>query len=182
MPFSCQDTDLTEVKIIIPQYFEDSRGGFAELYNESDFAEAGIEMKIKQINYSRSGKNVLRGLHYQIEPKSQGKLIRVVKGEIFDVAVDIRRKSADYGHWMGETLSGDNRKMLYIPRGFGHGFQVISETVEVVYYCDEEYAPEQERGIMWNDVDLAIAWPSKNVILSAKDKQWPGLAEAEINF
>jgi len=161
--------------LIKPKVFEDKRGFFLETYKESDFKKFGIKEKFVQENHSMSRKGVLRGLHFQCPPFAQGKLIRVIKGEIFDVAVDIRKKSKTYGKWLGIVLSEKNKKMLYIPSGFAHGFCVLSDFGEVIYKCTKPYSPDYERGIIWNDKDININWPIKKPILSDKDSKWPPL-------
>lgn len=182
MPFSFKKLDIPDVLIIDPKLFPDSRGIFAELYKYPDFSHCGITKHIVQINYSKSGKNVLRGLHYQKNPMAQGKIMRVISGEVFDVAVDIRQGSPCYGKWVGEILSSENMKMLYIPEGFAHGFCVLSDTAEITYQCTNIYSPENERGIIWNDPDLNISWPVKNPLLSEKDVVFPLLRNADNNF
>jgi dTDP-4-dehydrorhamnose 3,5-epimerase len=163
-----------------PKVFGDQRGFFLESWNKRAFAAAGIGAHFVQDNHSRSGRHVLRGLHYQLR-QAQGKLVRVIAGEIYDVAVDIRRASATFGRWVGERLSADNRRMLWIPPGFAHGFLVVSEAAEVLYKATDYYAPEHERTIAWNDPELAIAWPLTGTpILSAKDASGTRLRDAEV--
>ena len=157
--------------IIEPKVFVDPRGMFYEVYSENRYKECGIPCFI-QDNHSVSKKGVLRGLHYQVNP-GQGKLVRVTRGEVFDVAVDIRKQSPTYGKWWGLSLSETNNFQLYIPIGFAHGFCVLSESAEVLYKCSDYYSPENERGILWNDPDLAIDWPVKDPILSEKDAVYP---------
>ena len=163
-------TALPEVLVIEPKVFGDARGFFFESYNRRAFAEAtGIDVDFVQDNHSRSGKNVLRGLHYQIT-QAQGKLVRVVAGEVFDVAVDIRKSSPNYGQWVGVNLSADNKRMMWVPPGFAHGFLVLSEYAEFLYKTTDFYAPQYERSLLWNDADLAIDWPLSGApALSAKD-------------
>lgn len=166
------ETELKEVVILEPRVFEDDRGFFLESYNERAFAELGLPTRFVQDNHSGSRKGVLRGIHYQMQ-KPQGKLVRVLRGEIYDVAVDLRRDSPDFGRWAGLKLSAENRRMLWIPPGFGHGFLTLSEFAEVAYKATDFYdpAPGQERTLLWNDPDLAIAWPlDGEVIVSKKDK------------
>jgi dTDP-4-dehydrorhamnose 3,5-epimerase len=182
VPFSFQRLEIPEVVLIEPKVFQDGRGFFMETYKFSDFAAFGIAERFVQDNHSRSKKSVIRGLHYQNPPKAQGKLVRAVVGEIFDVAVDIRRGSPTYGKWVGEKLSSENKRMLYIPPGFAHGFCVLSAEAEVVYKVTEEYAPEHEAGIIWNDPDIGISWPIANPIISEKDAALPCLKEAENRF
>jgi dTDP-4-dehydrorhamnose 3,5-epimerase len=173
-------TQIAEVQLLEPRVFEDSRGFFFESYNERVLAGFGIVGPFVQDNQSFSHKDVVRGLHYQIE-QPQGKLIRCLSGEIFDVAVDIRRNSPTFGKWVGELLSATNRRMLWIPAGFAHGFMVLSEDAEVLYKATDFYAPKHERTILWNDPTLNIEWPHKNqAILSAKDLAGSTLEQAEV--
>ena len=173
-------TVLPDVLVLEPKVFGDQRGFFLESWNERAFAAAGIRAHFVQDNHSRSGRNVLRGLHYQLR-QAQGKLVRVIAGEIYDVAVDIRRRSPSFGRWAGERLSADNRRMLWIPSGFAHGFLVVSESAEVLYKTTDYYAPEHERSIAWNDPELAIEWPlAGEPLLSARDAAGTRLREAEV--
>ncbi len=172
---------LPDVLVIKPEVFEDPRGTVMETWNRRDFEEAGIDADFVQDNYSRSVAGTVRGLHYQIE-QAQGKLIRVVKGEAFDVAVDLRRSSPDFGQWTGEVLSADNRKMIWIPPGFAHGFLVLSKTAEFEYKCTDYYAPEHERTLLWNDLEIGIDWPLRDgeqPILSEKDQAGLPLKESQ---
>jgi len=173
MPFTFEPTDLPGVILVTPSVFGDDRGFFMETYKRSAFEAAGLEVSFSQENHSRSGAGTLRGLHYQREPRAQGKLVRVVFGVIFDVAVDIRRGSPTFGRWLGVTLSAANRTAIYVPPGFAHGFCVTSPDAEVMYLTTEEYAPELEAGILWNDPALGIAWPVEEPTLSSRDRQWP---------
>lgn len=177
MPFRFQRLEIPDIVLIEPAVFGDERGFFLEFYKRSDFLRAGINEDFVQDNHSSSLKGVLRGLHFQKEPASQGKLIRCIRGEIFDVAVDIRKDSPTFGRWVSVILSEDNRRMLYIPPGFAHGFQVMSERAEVIYKTTREYSPEHEAGIIWNDPDLSIPWPIKEPVLSKRDRGWPFLKE-----
>lgn len=166
-------TRIPEVVVIEPQVFGDSRGFFMETWHARKFAAAGLDLTFVQDNHSKSCQGTLRGLHYQIE-QPQGKLVRVVSGEVFDVAVDLRRSSPTFGQWVGEVLSAENRRMLWVPPGFAHGFYVTSESAEFVYKCTEFYAPEHERCIRWDDQELAILWPLVHGVpplLSAKDAE-----------
>jgi len=165
-----QKLDISDVILLKPQIFGDDRGFFMETYRETTFKENGIELNFVQDNYSKSAKDVLRGLHYQAEPYSQGKLVCVTKGEVFDVAVDIRKESSTYGTWVGQYLSAENKNMMYIPPRLAHGFIVTSDSAEFSYKCTNYYNPDHERCIKWNDPILNIEWPSKNPILSNKDK------------
>ncbi|MFM2062112.1 MAG: hypothetical protein RLZZ507_1782 [Cyanobacteriota bacterium] len=174
-------TDIPDVLIIEPQIFGDERGFFYESYNEKAFLEkVGISSHFVQDNHSRSLKNVLRGLHYQIQ-QPQGKLVRVVVGEVFDVAVDLRKSSATFGQWVGVYLSAENKHQFWIPPGFAHGFVVLSEYAEFLYKTTDYYAPQYDRTLLWNDPDLAISWPiDGEPIVSAKDKVGKLFPEAEV--
>ncbi len=185
MPFSFTPVvEIPGLVIIQPIVFADNRGFFMETYSYREFEKAGIKEKFVQDNHSRSVKNVLRGLHFQIEPFAQSKLVRCIKGEIFDVAVDIRKNSPTFKKWYGVILSEENKKILYIPKGFAHGFIVLSDEAEVEYKVDNFYSPEHERGIIWNDPEICIKWPTQNPILSEKDSKLPTLSElfGEISF
>ncbi len=174
-------TAIPEVLIIEPRVFGDERGFFMESYNQQAFADkAGITAHFVQDNHSRSGKNVLRGLHYQIQ-QAQGKLVRAIVGTILDVAVDIRRSSPTFGQWVSCELSAENKRMLWVPAGFAHGFLVTSDVAEVLYKATDFYAPQYERSILWNDPDLAIAWNlDGEPVLSAKDLAGKPLKDAEV--
>jgi len=171
---------IPDVVLIEPKVFGDERGFFFESFNQAQFEQAiGKSEKFVQDNHSRSAKNVLRGLHYQIQ-QPQGKLVRVVQGKVFDVAVDIRKSSPTFGQWVGEILSAENKRQMWVPEGFAHGFVVLSETAEFLYKTTDYYAPEHERCIAWSDPDLAIPWPLDGApALSAKDQQGKPVAEAE---
>jgi dTDP-4-dehydrorhamnose 3,5-epimerase len=172
-------TPLPGVVILEPRVFGDERGFFLESYNQKVFAEVGIEDHFVQDNHSSSRRNVLRGLHYQIK-QPQGKLVRAVEGEILDVAVDVRRSSPTFGAWEAVHLSGENKRMLWIPPGFAHGFRVISEKAQVLYKASDYYAPEHERTLAWNDPDLKIDWKlDGDPIVSAKDLRGVALRDAE---
>jgi dTDP-4-dehydrorhamnose 3,5-epimerase len=160
----------------------DTRGVFAETYRESAFRAAGIELPFVQDNHSRSSLGVLRGLHYQLPPKPQGKLIRVVHGEVFDVAVDLRRGSRGYGRWLGTRLSGDDGRLLWIPPGFAHGFLVLSESADLTYKITAEFDAALDRGVRWNDPAIGIEWPTDAPLLSPRDQELPLLADAENTF
>ena len=174
-------TDIPDVLIILPRVFEDDRGFFYESYNERAFTEkTGVEAPFVQDNHSRSSQNVLRGLHYQIQ-QPQGKLVRVISGAVFDVAVDLRKSSPTFGHWVSCLLSAENKRLLWIPEGLAHGFLVVSEAAEVLYKATNYYAPKYERCILWNDPDLAIDWPlMATPVLSAKDQAGQPFKTAEI--
>ncbi|MDQ6769168.1 MAG: dTDP-4-dehydrorhamnose 3,5-epimerase [Gemmatimonadota bacterium] len=169
-----RETELLGVLIVTPQVFWDERGFFLESFNAATFAEAGIEARFVQDNHSRSSKGVLRGMHYQLR-SPQGKLVRVVRGKIFDVAADIRRGSPTFGKWVGVTLDDNDMNALWIPPGFAHGFCALSDGVDVTYKCTEFYAPDDERGVLWNDPLLGIEWPVENPIVHAKDLGYPPL-------
>lgn len=172
----CYSTALPEVKIIEPAVYEDSRGFFLETWNFAHYVQAGITANFVQDNLSLSSKGVLRGLHYQ-QPNPQGKLVYVLQGEVFDVAVDIRYGSPSFGQWVGVLLSALNRRQLYIPEGFAHGFCAVSDTVLFAYKCTAFYSPASEKGVCWNDPGLNITWPVSEPILSDKDKQYRCLSE-----
>ena len=166
-------TSIEGLTIIEPAVYGDERGYFMETYNYRDFAAAGFDMTFVQDNQSRSKKGVLRGLHYQ-KKNPQGKLVRVISGEVFDVAVDLRKGSVTFGKWFGVTLSEENKNQLYIPEGFAHGFLVLSETAEFVYKCTRFYDPEDEGGLLWNDPEIGIEWPEmKYITLNDRDKNNP---------
>jgi dTDP-4-dehydrorhamnose 3,5-epimerase len=172
---------IPDVMLIEPKVFGDDRGFFFESFNQAQFdAAVGRKVTFVQDNHSRSGKNVLRGLHYQIQ-QPQGKLVRVVQGEVFDVAVDIRRSSSTFGKWVGEILSAENKRQLWVPEGFAHGFVVLSDTAEFLYKTTDYYAPAFERCISWNDMAIEIDWPiNEEPQLSNKDKAGLALVEAEV--
>ena len=176
--------EIPDVILIKPAIYGDNRGFFFESYKKDLFVQNGITVDFVQDNMSSSSRGVVRGLHYQKYPHSQGKLVRVVKGEVFDVAVDIREGSPWYGKWVGRILSADNKLSMYVPPGFAHGFCVVSETAEFHYKCSGYYSPEHERGIMWNDPAVNITWPidPAEAVLSDKDARNPLLADADNNF
>ena len=180
--FTFHPTEIPGVYIIDVKTYGDRRGYFMETYKESDFREAGLNYTFVQDNQSASREGVLRGLHFQ-KQHPQAKLVRVLRGVVFDVAVDLRAGSATYGKWVGALLSGENHRQLMIPRGFAHGFVVVSESAEFAYKCDDFYHPEDEGGIMWNDPAIGIEWPDVGeILLSEKDQHHPSLAEANITF
>ncbi|MFO1120507.1 MAG: dTDP-4-dehydrorhamnose 3,5-epimerase [Rhodospirillales bacterium] len=168
-------TPLPGVLMIEPKVFGDARGFFLETYHQLRYANAGIEATFVQDNHSRSSRGVLRGLHYQMR-HPQGKLVSVVTGEVFDVAVDLRRGSPCFGRWFGCVLSADNHRQLWIPPGFGHGFCTVSDSADFIYKCTDYYHPEDEGGVLWNDPQLAIEWPIEHPALSAKDAAFPPMA------
>ena len=169
-----KETTLPGVLLIEPRVFSDARGMFWETYQAARYAEAGISVTFIQDNCSRSVKGTLRGLHYQLR-HPQAKLVWVTGGEVFDVVVDLRRGSPTFGRWFGVTLSGDQPRQMYIPPGFAHGFCVVSEFADFAYKCSDFYVPDDERGILWNDPDMGIAWPIAEPLLSAKDRTYPSL-------
>ena len=170
---------IPEVMLVKPKVFGDTRGWFFESWEARKFAASGLDVVFVQDNYSRSVQGTLRGLHYQIQ-QPQGKLVRVTQGEVFDVAVDMRRSSPNFGKWVGTILSGENKHQLWVPPGFAHGFYVLSEFAEFFYKCSDFYAPEHERTLRWNDPDLGIDWPLKGApLLSPKDQQGKRLADAD---
>lgn len=173
---------IPEVFLIEPQTWRDHRGFFIESYKRCEFSRNGIRDLFVQDNYSHSVRGVLRGLHYQKHPKAQAKLVMILRGDIFDVAVDIREGSPTRGQWVAQTLSAKECQMLYIPVGFAHGFCVLSEEADVVYKVTEEYAPELERGILWNDPEIGIRWPVQDPIVSPKDAELSPLRAADNNF
>jgi dTDP-4-dehydrorhamnose 3,5-epimerase len=175
------ETALPGVKLIEPKVFGDARGFFLESWNKQTFASLGLDLDFVQDNHSRSAKGVLRGLHYQLNDP-QGKLVRVVSGAVFDVAVDLRKASPHFGKWVGYELSADNQRMLWIPPGFGHGFLVLSDSADFLYKTTAYYAPQWDRGVRWDDPDIGIAWPLAGITpqLSAKDQVQPLLKDAEV--
>ena len=180
--FTFRKTEIEGVYVIDVRTYGDARGYFMETYKESDFREAGLDYRFVQDNQSSSRRGVLRGLHFQ-KKHPQAKLVRVLSGEVFDVAVDLRQGSATYGKWTGVLLSGENHRQFMIPRGFAHGFVVLSDYAEFAYKCDEFYHPEDEGGIIWNDPDIAVEWPDAGeLILSEKDIRLPTMAEAKPFF
>jgi dTDP-4-dehydrorhamnose 3,5-epimerase len=182
VPFSFKQLQIPDVILIEAQSFQDERGLFLENFKESAFKNNGIDTKFVQDNFSHSIKGVLRGLHYQKNPQAQAKLVFALRGEIFDVAVDIRKNSPTYGKWICKVLSEKNHHLLYVPEGFAHGFCVLSEEADVLYKVNNEYSPEHEKGIIWNDPDIGIKWPIDKPILHEKDQKLPLLKNAENNF
>jgi dTDP-4-dehydrorhamnose 3,5-epimerase len=182
MPFEFRKFEISGPQLVCPRIFDDERGYFFELYKHTDFTSGEIEEHFVQDNFSRSAKGVLRGLHYQKDPAAQGKLVMCMKGVIYDVAVDIRKGSPTFGKWVGAELTDSNRFMLYVPPGFAHGFQVISDGAEVLYKCTAEYSPQNDRGIIWNDRDINISWPLAEPVFSSKDKLHPALRDADNNY
>jgi dTDP-4-dehydrorhamnose 3,5-epimerase len=181
MPYTVIPTAIPEVLVLEPKVFGDARGFFFESFNARDFAQAtGLDVAFVQDNHSLSAQGVLRGLHYQIE-HAQGKLVRVVQGEVFDVAVDLRQSSATFGRWVGERLSADNKRQLWVPPGFAHGFVVLSESAEFLYKTTDYWYPEHERSLLWNDPAIGIDWPLQGQpLLAAKDASASPLAQAQV--
>lgn len=182
--FKFIETSIEDVYIIEPTVFGDERGYFMETYHQNEFKEAGLDLNFVQDNQSKSTKGVLRGLHFQYN-NPQGKLVRVIKGEVFDVAVDLRKNSPTYGQWEGVTLSESNKKQFYVPEGFAHGFLVLSDEAEFTYKCTDFYDHEDEGGILWNDPEIGIEWPLDNietVKLSEKDENWKTFKQTPTNF
>jgi dTDP-4-dehydrorhamnose 3,5-epimerase len=177
------ETSFKDVYLLEPNVFGDARGYFMESYNKKVFAELGLDFDFVQDNQSLSVQvGVIRGLHYQLNPKAQTKLVRVLQGAIYDVVVDIRKSSPTFGKWQGFILSEENKRQLLVPKGFAHGFCTLVPNTVVAYKVDEYYSPENDRGILWNDPALGIDWPTSQPILSEKDKCHPVLAQAEMNF
>lgn len=181
MPYTVTPTAIPDVLVLEPRVFGDARGFFYESFNQRDFAQAtGLDVTFVQDNHSKSAQGVLRGLHYQVE-HAQGKLVRVVQGEVLDVAVDLRRSSPTFGRWVGERLSADNKKQMWVPPGFAHGFVVLSETAEFLYKTTDYWYPEHERSLLWNDPALGIDWQLAGApLLAAKDATAPVMAQAEV--
>jgi len=177
MPFEFKRLEIPDVILIKPKVFEDERGFFMETYKKSDFEKAGIKGEFVQDNHSKSKYGVLRGLHFQKGPYAQAKIVRCIRGVIYDVAVDLRKNSPTFGEYVGVLLSEFNKYQLYIPKGFAHGFVVLSDVAEVVYKVDNVYAPDYEGGLIWNDPDVNIQWPIEDPIVSPKDQKWPTLRE-----
>ena len=179
MPFEFTPTELGVI-VVQPRVFDDPRGSFMESYKQSEFSAAGIAGPFVQDNCSVSRHGVLRGIHYQLPPREQGKLVWVTQGRVWDVSVDLRRGSDTFGQWHGVELSEQNRTMLYVPPGFGHGFLVLSEQARFLYKCTEEYDARLERGVRYDDPEIGIAWPLADVTVSEKDAALPLLSEAEV--
>ncbi|MEM0120669.1 MAG: dTDP-4-dehydrorhamnose 3,5-epimerase [Thermoprotei archaeon] len=177
MNFALKELDVKGVFLVEPRVFEDERGFFMETYSEAGFRALGVDFHVVQENHSHSRHGVLRGLHFQADGAAQAKLVRVVRGVVFDVAVDLRASSPTFGRYVWAILSEHNRRMLFVPRGFAHGFQVLSEDADFVYLVDNDYNPSAERGVLWCDPDIGVRWPVPNPILSEKDASWPTLRE-----
>lgn len=179
--FNFIETKVKDVYIIEPTVFGDNRGFFMETYHYEEFSKAGLDMVFIQDNHSKSKKSVLRGLHFQ-KKHPQGKLVKVVKGAVYDVAVDLRKGSTTFGKWAGVELTEDNKKMFYVPKGFAHGFITLEDGTEFLYKCTDYYHPEDEGGLIWDDPNLNISWPINTPILSEKDKKWPTLEGLDFFF
>ena len=177
MPFSFIKCDIDGLVIVEPRVFGDGRGFFLESYKKSDFAKNGIDADFRQDNHSCSTRGVLRGLHFQKNPAAQAKLVTVIKGAAWDVAVDIRRDSPTFKKWIAVELSEDNKKMFYMPEGFAHGFLALTDEVHLIYKCSKEYSPQHDAGIIWNDPELGVKWPVDKPLLSEKDTKLPLLKE-----
>lgn len=172
--------EIPDVKLVKPRFFPDDRGFFMQTYHERQYREAGIDVRFVQDNWSRSAKGVLRGLHYQLK-NPQDKLVSILRGEVFDVAVDIRKGSPTFGKWIGAILSETNHHQLYIPKGFAHGFCVLSDQVDFVYKCSDFYTLGDEYGVRWDDPDIGISWPINDVVLAEKDRNAPFLKDVPAN-
>ena len=183
--FKFTNAPIPGILIIEPKVFSDDRGFFMEFYNRDGFAENKLIDPIVQLNHSRSKKGVVRGLHYQIHPFPMGKLVKCIRGKIFDVGVDVRKGSPYFGKWYGEIISGETHKLLYLPPGFAHGFLALEDNTEVIYACTGVYSVENERAILWNDPDIGIKWPLElvdKVTVSDRDRKHPGIKNADTNF
>jgi len=182
MPFTFKKLSISDVILVEAKSFPDERGFFLESFKESSFIENGINTKFVQDNFTRSIKSVLRGLHFQKNPKAQAKLVTALRGEIFDVAVDMRKNSPTCGKWVSEILSDQNHKLLYIPEGFAHGYCVLSDEADIFYKVNQEYSPEHDSGFIWNDPEVAINWPIDKPTVSEKDQKLPLLKNSDNNF
>jgi dTDP-4-dehydrorhamnose 3,5-epimerase len=182
MPFSFQRLAIPDVVVVRPERLGDERGFFAEIYRASAFAEAGIPGRFVQDNLARSGARVLRGLHYQLPPHAQGKLVQVVRGAVFDVAVDLRRGSPTFGRWVGWELSADRLELLWVPAGFAHGYAVLGDGADLTYKVTAEYRADLDRGVRWDDPAIGVAWPLRDPVLSPRDLALPLLSEIESPF
>jgi len=179
MSFEFKRLEIPETVLIQTKVFEDDRGFFLEIYKKDEMENFGIKGDFVQDNHSRSKRGVLRGLHFQKEPYAQAKLVRCIRGEIYDVVVDLRRNSQTFSRYLGLVLSEENRHQLYVPRGCAHGFLALSEVAEVVYKVDNVYTPKSEGGLIWNDPDVDVTWPIDDLIISERDRLWPTLKEME---
>lgn len=176
MPFEFEKLEIPDLILIKPKVFADDRGSFLETYKKEDFEEAGINGEFVQDNHSKSQYGVLRGLHFQREPRAQAKIVRCTRGVVYDVAVDLRRRSPTFGKYLGVILSEYNHYQLYVPKGYAHGFLTLSDAAEVVYKVDDIYSPECEGGLIWNDPDVGISWPDDDPLLTQRDRDWPTLS------
>ena len=180
VPFNFEKLEIPEVILIKPKTFNDDRGFFVETYKETEFIEEGIKTRFVQDNHSKTvGKHTIRGFHFQKEPEAQAKLVKVIKGKILDVVIDIREGSKTFGKSVCVVIGSEKKEMIYIPKGFAHGFCTLEEDTEVIYRCSCNYSPENESGIIWNDPDIQVEWPTKEPILSLKDTQWGTLKEIQ---
>jgi len=177
MPFEFKRLEIPEAILIKPKVFEDDRGFFLETYKKEDMEKIGIKAEFVQDNHSRSERGVIRGLHFQKEPYAQAKIVRCIRGIIYDVMVDLRKNSSTFSRYLGLVLSEDNKDQLYVPRGCAHGFLVLSDVAEVVYKVDNGYAPEYEGGLIWSDPDVDVSWPLDDLIISKRDRLWPTLKD-----
>ncbi|HII07508.1 MAG TPA: dTDP-4-dehydrorhamnose 3,5-epimerase [Methanotrichaceae archaeon] len=177
MPFEFKRLEIPEAILIKPKVYEDDRGFFLETYKKQDMENIGIKTEFVQDNHSRSERGVLRGLHFQKEPYSQAKIVRCVRGKIYDVAVDLRKNSPTFSRYLGLVLSEQNKHQLFVPRGCAHGFLVLSDVAEVVYKVDNVYAPEYEEGLIWSDPEVDVSWPLNDLIISKRDRFWPTLKD-----
>ncbi len=175
MPFEFRRLEIPDALLIKPKVFEDDRGFFLETYRKDDMEKAGVDAEFVQDNHSRSLRGVLRGLHFQKEPYAQAKIVRCTRGTIYDVLVDLRRRSPSFSRYLGIVLSEESRDMIYVPRGCAHGFLVLSDLAEVVYKVDNVYAPECEGGLVWNDPEVSVSWPLQDPVISERDRLWPTL-------
>ena len=182
MPFEFKRLEIPDVILITPKVFGDDRGFFMETFKRSEFEKYGINLDFVQDNHSKSKKGVIRGLHYQLNPKAQGKLVRVTRGVLIDVVVDIRKGSPYYGKWLSVELTEENKQMLWVPPGFAHGICTLEDQTELLYKATGEYSPKDERGILWNDPDIGVEWPISDPELLERDARQPLLKDAENNF
>ena len=180
MPFRFTRLNIPDIVLVEPTGFADERGFFMETFKQSEFKQAGLDFAPVQENHSSSKKGVLRGLHYQSYPFAQAKLVRVVHGSIFDASVDLRKESPSFKKWVGVKLSGENKKSVFVPKGFAHGYVTLEDDTEVAYLVDAEYSKPDEMGIIWNDSTIDIRWPTRKPLLSSRDANWPSLIEASL--
>ncbi len=176
VPFEFKRLEIPDLVLVKPRVFVDDRGSFLETYKKDDFEAAGINGEFVQDNHSKSEYGVLRGLHFQREPRAQAKIVRCIRGVVYDVAVDLRRRSPTFGKYLGVILSEYNHHQLYVPKGYAHGFLTLSDAAEVIYKVDDIYSPECESGLIWNDPDVSISWPNDDPLLAPRDEEWPTLS------